>query len=1263
MLPEEVNRLLDKWTIGHVLIIRKRFLESKPSKSNEIDYVGFRAMFCDLDQTLPLSAVSAAFKLLDSRKAGALTFRDICVGLATACLSSWDVRSKFLFGWFDSNGDGFISRAEMEAFLLCVTAAVHRAVESGDWSARFPFMSPSTREGFSLSYQARGLSPITAATPREDALERVQSAVTAVQSEVFSAIEGERRSVVNDHAVEFIPSESEAGWIQSELDSLLFSSDPNGVSWTAFQDWSTRNSHYLYKLLDLFEIVPSPDREKRACLAILRRSQLEPGTNWFVISYKWIQLWRSYVRWSDADNHGTVWNMTNMASPMASASMEVQHALSVVDMISCTSSVLQQRLSERPPAINNADIEGELKGALRANLVEHHDYVLVPEDMWKLLFDWYGGGPSFPRKVAFALPTRKLSSFRSVVAPSFASLELYPPLILVLMCSERGVPVRHLTKRFFVSRSDTCADLLDQLAKRLANRATQPGKSRLWHRRNGEDWELIQSDDPRRIDDFVDSVTTDAGAFMLECADARGQFPRDVLTNALHGEEELQVGDRVDATRPGPVARWKAATVVDVTDEKVKVHFDGEQYREDAWLGYNEIAPLGTQSAGFALKPKSSIISKLFGSKKIKKSVHAEKKIHQTTGLENIGNTCFMNATLQCLSYTPMLKSFFLSANLKGAGNLAGEFSSLLSDMWGSKKRTVAPKAFKKALDKFAPSFAGYEHQDAHELLALLLDGLHEDLNRPSSVPASGEDRAPGAEAWKKHRAENASIIADLFDGQQRVSTTCSACSHVSSVFEPFRYVMVPVPVTDDQRLVHVLLLPSLGGKIFQLSVVVPKASMFHAVLQALAASYKELSQELQIDWESGLVAAEVYMSRLHRFIDASSPISEFRSEDKIFLFQLAAVPSVVQRSRAVSDVTDTLLATSNKRSSSSADNLIVTGALGSAVRLGSPVRPRLGSAAEEEHTPECYAQIVQRREYVSRRQRRTVTRKELFGTPSVIAISASWTYGQLHAAVISHMSRFSANGSVSSFSVRITSPDGTTCAACGKLSCEGCVVAASSNKRVRVKGSWIYLAIDWISEESYSNLTVVRLEPPVFSAAPASRPRPYGAVTSLYDCMDAYTAREHLFGDNEWFCDKCKRKVEAERTTNWWLAPDVLVVLLKRFQYTSAGMEKIDVRIDFPVTDLVIKTGGNGNGTSKYDLYGIVNHTGSLSSGHYTAMCCIDDENHWCIFNDHRVIPVPTDEVSKCAAECARSCYVLFYKRKDTRTANLINYAPIDNV
>jgi ubiquitin carboxyl-terminal hydrolase 4/11/15 len=42
---------------------------------------------------------------------------------------------------------------------------------------------------------------------------------------------------------------------------------------------------------------------------------------------------------------------------------------------------------------------------------------------------------------------------------------------------------------------------------------------------------------------------------------------------------------------------------------------------------------------------------------------------------------------------------------------------------------------FQISVGRFAPQFSGYQQQDAQELMAFLLDGLHEDLNRIKKKP------------------------------------------------------------------------------------------------------------------------------------------------------------------------------------------------------------------------------------------------------------------------------------------------------------------------------------------------------------------------------------------------------------------------------------------------------------------------------------------------------------------------------------------------
>jgi ubiquitin C-terminal hydrolase len=208
------------------------------------------------------------------------------------------------------------------------------------------------------------------------------------------------------------------------------------------------------------------------------------------------------------------------------------------------------------------------------------------------------------------------------------------------------------------------------------------------------------------------------------------------------------------------------------------------------------------------------------------------KRKRHASGLGNLGNTCFMNSTLQCLAHTDPLRRYFLSGEYKGdlnrnnplgtGGELATQFAELLEEMWTSRSSygAVYPRNFKYALGKHAEQFLGYDQHDSQEFATYLLDALHEDTNRITKKPYIEKPEQKDDEtddvaadiAWKLHLRREDSRVLENFMGQvkSRVQCPSEGCGRVSTTFDPFMYLSVPIPGATD-RSMQVTLVPLQG--------------------------------------------------------------------------------------------------------------------------------------------------------------------------------------------------------------------------------------------------------------------------------------------------------------------------------------------------------------------------------------------------------------------------------------------------------------------
>tara|TARA_B110001452_G_scaffold260041_1_gene257120 strand:+ start:70 stop:1050 length:981 start_codon:yes stop_codon:yes gene_type:complete len=151
----------------------------------------------------------------------------------------------------------------------------------------------------------------------------------------------------------------------------------------------------------------------------------------------------------------------------------------------------------------------------------------------------------------------------------------------------------------------------------------------------------------------------------------------------------------------------------------------------------------------------------------------------------------------------------------------------------------------------------------------------------------------------------------------------------------------------------------------------------------------------------------------------------------------------------------------------------------------------------------------------------------------------------------------------------------------------------------------------------------------------------------NLHRCLDLFSQQEQLDAENEWFCPKCKELRQGTKQMQFWAAPPICIIHLKRFSASGMYRRKLDTPVDFPLEGLdlgpyIMAPRDPRSPPPVYDLVAVSNHFGSTGGGHYTAYARHSDDGKWYCYDDSHVTQV--DEPSSVVTPAA---YVLFYVQR----------------
>ena len=213
----------------------------------------------------------------------------------------------------------------------------------------------------------------------------------------------------------------------------------------------------------------------------------------------------------------------------------------------------------------------------------------------------------------------------------------------------------------------------------------------------------------------------------------------------------------------------------------------------------NNIMPQNNQNNKISNGNNNNNNSNNINKPKIKKEIEPIKKYAKPTliGLNNIGATCFMNSTLQCLSQTESLTNYFLkeknrdkiinnnvAKNNKNDNQLSPEYLELIQKLWdANSKKSFSPYNFMQKINDMNPLFKKGEAGDAKDFIIFILEQMHRELKMPlndknldkniDDIPLNQYDKMNAFNHFFEEFKKETSILTDTFFGFNETTNVC----------------------------------------------------------------------------------------------------------------------------------------------------------------------------------------------------------------------------------------------------------------------------------------------------------------------------------------------------------------------------------------------------------------------------------------------------------------------------------------------------------